>query len=680
MKRFISILYIALVVVLIVATFIESQSGTQFILDNVYGADWFSALWALTAAVTIYYIGIRIRKLGRITILLHLALILILMGAGTTHYFGVQGKVALREGRPEVDFYDSDFKAHRMPFAVKLDKFRVDYYAGGSAPSNYTSSVTIKNSGSEEHFDISMNNILEYEGYRFYQSSYDSARSSSVLSVNYDPYGGALTYAGYIMLFHAFGFMLFSRKSRFRKLLSHPLLRGGAVMLLLLVTVENSYALSPTIAKTKADSLSSKQIIYRDRVAPFNTMSMDIVQKLYGKSTYEGLSSDEVIGSWLVYPDYWAYEKIFEIKNSELAEILGRGGERYIALSDLYYDDGTYKLYNYTSRTVDHQGQTPLIKAVGEIEEKMGIIEMLLSGELFYTLPSDGSVERRGEVSIRAEILYNSFPYIKVLFMFNLTMGLLALISIYFAIFRGVREARWRRVLFSVSLLVSLIVVTLLIGIRWYLSGRIPLSNGYETMLFLSWAVMGISALGMGRVRHLNSIGLFLSGLTLLVVHISGANPQITELIPVLNSPWLTSHVSFIMIAYAIFGIMALQSIVSLVMIFRDERRYRKDIELLSLLNNIMLYPSTFLMGAGIFLGAIWANNSWGRYWGWDPKEVWALITFMCFAVLFHRSFLPSDNRRKAITSHLIVIVGFLFVLMTYFGVNYLLGGMHSYK
>ncbi|MFI3298923.1 MAG: cytochrome c biogenesis protein CcsA [Rikenellaceae bacterium] len=679
MKKFISILYIMVVAVLIAATFVESTYGTEFITDNVYGSNWFSALWALLTVGTIYHIVHKLKKLN--SVLLHSAFLIILLGAGVTHYFGVQGKIALRKGRPEVDFYDSDYKAHRMPFSIKLNDFWVDYYAGGSAPSNYTSSVTIKNKDKQESFNISMNNILEYKGYRLYQSSYDSARKNSVLSINYDPWGNTLTYIGYWMLFASFGLMLISPKSRFRKLLKHPLLRGGTITTLaLMATTVSSYAISPTIATSKADSLSQRQIIYQDRVAPFNTMSRDILQKIYGESSYEGLSSDEVVGSWLVYPDYWQDEPVFEIKNQELAEILQCVGAKYIALSDLYYEDGTYKLFDYTARTVDHAGQTPLIKAVAQIEEKMGIIDMLLSGELFQIIPKDGSVERRSQASIKTEIVYNSIPYVKILFMFNLTMGLLALISIYFAMFRGVSEPRWRRLLFSLSLLFSFAVVTVLIAIRWYLAGRIPLSNGYETMLFLSWSIMAISVVLMRRVPHLNSISLFLSGLTLLVVHISGSNPQITELIPVLNSPWLTTHVSFIMISYAIFGIMALQSIVALAMIFKNKKRYKRDIELLSLLNNIMLYPSSFLLGAGIFIGAIWANNSWGRYWGWDPKEVWALITFMCYAILFHRSFLPSDSNKKAVTTHVIVIVGFIFVLMTYFGVNFILGGMHSYK
>lgn len=680
MKKLISILYLVVVVALVAATFIEAIHGSEFITAKVYGADWFAALWAAMTIVSVAHIAGRIKSLGLVATMLHAAFVLMLVGAGVTHYFGVQGKIALRAGRPEVDFYDSDYMAHRMPFSIKLDEFKIDYYAGGSAPRNYTSTVTIKNREGEENFDISMNNILSYKGYRFYQSSYDSARGSSVLNVNHDPWGNTITYIGYGLLFLSFVLMLISPKGRFRTMLGHPLLRGGAMTVLALFAFGNSYALSPTIPTSKADSLSTRQIIYQDRVAPFGTMSKDVVQKIYGKSSYSGLSSTEVVGSWLVYPDYWQDEPIFEIKNSELAEILGCSGERYISLSDLYDENGYYKLYDYTSRTVDHQGQTPLIKAVAEIEEKMGIIEMLLGGELFATIPSDGSIERRSDTSISAEMFYNRIPYVKILFMFNLTMGLLAMVSIYLAMFRGVAESCWRRVVFSSSLLLSLAVVTILIAIRWYLAGRIPLSNGYETMLFLSWSVMALSAVAIRRVRHLNSIGLFLSGLTLLVVHISGSNPQITELIPVLNSPWLTTHVSFIMISYAIFGVMALQSIVSLIMIALDELRYKREIELLSLLNNIMLYPSTFLLGAGIFIGAIWANNSWGRYWGWDPKEVWALITFMCFAVLFHRSFLPSQGRKRAIATHIIVVVGFLFVLMTYFGVNYLLGGMHSYK
>ena len=148
-------------------------------------------------------------------------------------------------------------------------------------------------------------------------------------------------------------------------------------------------------------------------------------------------------------------------------------------------------------------------------------------------------------------------------------------------------------------------------------------------------------------------------------------NPQITPLMPVLNSPILSAHVSTIMIAYSLLSFTFFNGIFSL-FIKNDEK-----VDQLAVLSKIMLYPAEILLGIGIFLGAVWANISWGRYWSWDPKETWALITFMIYAVGFHRVDLKFlQNNRKL---HIFFVIAFSTVLMTYFGVNYFLGGMHSY-
>lgn len=160
-----------------------------------------------------------------------------------------------------------------------------------------------------------------------------------------------------------------------------------------------------------------------------------------------------------------------------------------------------------------------------------------------------------------------------------------------------------------------------------------------------------------------------LSGFALLVSYLGQMNPQITPLMPVLVSPWLSTHVSLIMMSYALFAFMMLNGILALCL--------RRSARMLMLLSRLLLYPAVFFLGAGIFLGAVWANASWGRYWAWDPKEVWALITFMVYGAAFHARSLRIF--RSPLFFHIYMIVAFLTVLMTYFGVNYILGGMHSY-
>ena len=226
---------------------------------------------------------------------------------------------------------------------------------------------------------------------------------------------------------------------------------------------------------------------------------------------------------------------------------------------------------------------------------------------------------------------------------------------------------------FAVMLL-SFLALTLCLALRWIISGYIPMSNGYETMLFVAWLLQLFTLLLQHRFRILLTFGFLLSGFFLLVSHISQMDPQIGTLMPVLRSPLLTLHVSIIMIAFALLSLTFISGITALIFHFTGRR---SQIESLAILSRVFLYPALTTLGFGIFIGAIWANISWGTYWSWDPKEVWALITFMVYAVVVHTQSLPVFQRPLAY--HLYVTLAFLTLLMTYFGVNYFLGGLHSY-
>ena len=177
------------------------------------------------------------------------------------------------------------------------------------------------------------------------------------------------------------------------------------------------------------------------------------------------------------------------------------------------------------------------------------------------------------------------------------------------------------------------------------------------------------------------------SGFFLLVSHISQMDPQIGHLMPVLSSPLLTIHVSVIMMAYALLSITFLTGIWGLITGHSLTCPKEKDasprggsegvLHSSLLMSQLFLYPALTCMGLGIFIGAIWANVSWGTYWSWDPKETWALITFMVYAVPVHQQSFPW--LRSPRHYHLYMVLAFLTILMTYFGVNYFLGGMHSY-
>ena len=680
MKRFILFIYGVLVVVLAVATFVEQARGTAFVGEHVYHTAWFCTLWGVLAALTLVAC-FRLHLWRRVPLLLlHGSFLVILGGAFLTFMGGQQGVVHLEEGQATDRFMLRDSgELLPLPFTLRLDSFRVQCYPGTDAPEDYISYVRLSvPSGGERAATVSMNRILTCEGYRFYQSSYDPDGRGSWLSVNHDPWGIGVTYAGYALLGLSMLWVLLGRGGEFRRLLRHPLLRKGGFLTVFLllgaaVAVQAQGRKLPVLKQRQADSLAAVQVIYHDRVTPFNTLARDFVLKLTGRPTYKGLTPEQVVGGWLLHPEVWKDEPMIRIKSAALRRRLGLEGD-FARLSDLF-DGQTYRLQAYWDASAGQAGDklSPLEKAIVETDEKVGLILMLQNGTLIRPLPTDGSVAPLSDVKVRAELLYNRIPFSQVLFMFNLSMGLLAFGLLLYKGTRRIppagRAFRAMERVFTCALWAALLFQAAGYGLRWYIGGRIPLGNGYETMQFLALATLLLSGLFRRRFPFTLPFGFLLSGFALLVSWLGQMNPQITPLMPVLVSPWLSSHVSLIMMSYALFAFMMLNGVLALCL--------RREALRLMLLSRLLLYPATFFLGAGIFLGAIWANVSWGHYWAWDPKEVWALVTFMVYGVAFHARSLRCF--RRPVFFHVYMIAAFLTVLMTYFGVNYVLGGMHSY-
>lgn len=686
MKRLLIISYICLVGLLAAATFVEQAKGTDFVERNIYHTIWFCCLWgviAVTASVAL----IRRALWRRLPILLfHGSLLVILAGAMLTFMSSKKGYIHLVQDTAVNSFQESEGgKTIDLPFTLQLDSFRIEYYAGTEAPADYISYITYSpNTGEKNlssHERISMNRIFTEQGFRFYQSSFDEDRQGSWLSVNYDPWGTSVTYAGYILLAISMLCLLFSRSGEFRHLLKHPLLRKGSIFILCIlclagtVQAQMSKKQLPALKRAQADSLSREQVIYHDRVVPFNTLARDFMQKLTGKPSYKGLTAEQVIGGWLLYPEVWRNEPLIYIKNAELRHLLNLPTP-YARLTDLF-DGSVYRLQEHWQR---EQGkQSKLAKAIQETDEKVGLILMLEKGTFIHPLPANGSVQPLSEREVTAELVYNRIPFSKILFMVNLTAGISAfLLLLYNSLQKNTLSPKaWKalriaKTSFSVALYASFLFHLAGYCLRWYIAGRIPLSNGYETMQFMALCILMIASLLQRRFPFMLPFGFLLSGFALLVSYLGQMNPQITPLMPVLVSPWLSIHVSLIMMSYALFAFIMLNGILTLCY-----RRQGERVAQLTILSRLLLYPAVFFLGAGIFLGAVWANVSWGRYWAWDPKEVWALITFLVYGAAFHSQSLPVF--RKPLFFHIYMVVAFLTVLMTYFGVNYVLGGMHSY-
>lgn len=290
-----------------------------------------------------------------------------------------------------------------------------------------------------------------------------------------------------------------------------------------------------------------------------------------------------------------------------------------------------------------------------------------------YELPSD--------FKINMEVKYYKWNIFIKLFPFYATTGTLFLFILIAGIISGRGVAKWVSNTFFIIILAGFIAHMLGFAARWYIGGHAPLSNGYESMIFISMITM-LAGLFFSRQSMLTlSATAVLSGLTLMVANLSFMDPEITNLVPVLKSYWLTFHVSVITGSYGFLGLGAILGIINLVLIIIQNKnnfiRIEDTINSLTKINHRTLILGLYFLTIGTFLGAIWANESWGRYWGWDPKETWSLITMIIYAFVTHARMIPGIKGKFALNT--MSVYAFFSVLMTYFGVNYYLSGLHSY-
>lgn len=751
MKKLSFGLLIVIMLCLAVATFIENRMGTDFVSYHIYGAWWFVVVWAalgITSAIYLIHKSIYKKKS---VFLLHVSFLVILLGALLTFTTGVRGGIHLRQGESKATFTgEADRLERDLPFIMILDSFKVSYYPGTEAPADYISYVKVVENVNSFTEVISMNNILSYQGYRFYQTSFDEDGLGTFLSVNYDRWGIPVTYTGYFLLVLSMCWVLFAKEGTFRTLFRDPRLRKMGFCMLFIFPA-TLWGRPVSIGMEEALKLGEIRVMYNNRVTPLQTLARDFTLKLTGKDTYEGYTAEQVLAGWIFYPQEWQHEPMIKIKNKELLGMLGvEDKDSGVPITSFFTHTNDYRLASFWSGLHHGGKQTPLIKAITEADEKVQLIAMLQQGSLLTifpfnkgdriiwlspsgTLPQEIDVENKrfvrgvfslmneavqegdreelrmlidkiisyqqkegglsipSEQKMKTEIYYNRIGFSIWLYRINLTLGLLAFFFFCYQLLSvprlDVLEKRsWWMVkgipgLFDVLLVCSFLFHSIGIGMRTYIGGRFPMSNGYETMLFIAWCILLTAILFHKRFRLLTAFGFLLSGFALLVASIGQMNPQITPLMPVLLSPWLSLHVSLIMMSYALFSFMMLNGVTACVLWLTGRKRNpvktAERVEGLELISRLFLYPATFFLGIGIFVGAVWANVSWGSYWSWDPKEVWALITFLVYAFPMHTKNLRIFS--SPIFFHLFMILAFGTVLMTYFGVNYILGGMHSY-
>jgi len=282
---------------------------------------------------------------------------------------------------------------------------------------------------------------------------------------------------------------------------------------------------------------------------------------------------------------------------------------------------------------------------------------------------------------LNIEILYNKADIFERLFKFYGLFGVLFLIVLFVNLVQPKIKIALPTKVFITILGIAFLLQTLGLAARWYISGHAPMSNGYETMVFISWATMLAGFLLVRKTTIALAATTVLASLTLMVAHLNWMNPEVTNLVPVLKSIWLTIHVAIITSSYAFFGLGAVLGLFNLLlMIFQNKdnlKRFDLTIREISFTIEATLTIGLYMLTIGTFLGGVWANESWGRYWGWDPKETWALVTILVYAIIVHMHFIPGAMGRYLFNAF--ALLGFSSVLMTYFGVNYYLSGLHSY-
>jgi cytochrome c-type biogenesis protein CcsB len=642
-------------------------------------------------------------------------------------------------------------KSTILPFYIKLNDFILDRYPGSNSPSGYKSDVVLidKSDNVEKPFMIFMNNILKYEGYRFYQSSYDQDEKGTILSVNHDQAGMLVTYTGYALLFIFIILSLISKDTVFRNINAgywqSNIRKSVTAVFLILLLSGFSGVNGQKLIPDKTISQEFGKVLVQDqkgRTKPLFTLSNDILRKVTRENSFEGLTSMQVfLGLYLDFNN-WKDVPLIKISNKELQNKLGIRGS-LAAFSDLVKLDGsgTYKISEEVnaaySKAPAERNKTD--KEVMKIDERLNIVYMISKGEFLKIFPlKDGShnwgspqdalqnaVSKEdslylnsiipifadalqanniaatrqvtGSISdyqtrfanydlpskskINTELLYYKLNIFERLFPFYATVGLIMLIGLIVMVIRGIKETTLFVKILGWLLLAGFLSHTLGLGLRWYIAGRSPMSNGYESMIFISWVTLLAGFIFSRKSAFALSATAVLASMTLMVAHLSFMDPEITNLVPVLKSYWLTLHVSVITGSYGFLGLGAILGLITMILLLlsNDSNRERiaNTIDELTVINYKTLTLGLYFLTIGTFLGAVWANESWGRYWGWDPKETWSLITIIIYSIVIHSRNIP--GMKDIFTFNLISMFAFSSVLMTYFGVNYYLSGMHSY-
>ncbi len=656
-------------------------------------------------------------------------------------------------------------KIVKLPFSVKLLEFQLDRYPGSMSPMSYASEVEVIDKNKNLPFRIYMNHVLNYGGYRFFQSSYDQDELGTVLSVNKDP-GKWPTYLGYFLLGLGLFLNILNPKSRFRKL-AHMIQRDTnkikSVLMAMFLAISflhvgalqaDTLNYLKKFDKTHADRFGTILVqSYDGRIMPLDSLDEEILNKIYRSTTYKGLTANQVILGMLATPKEWQSQKIIKVYDPKLKKIIGMDkNDKYASFNQFFSRDvkgNGYKLTKYAEIASREKpsDRNKFDKDVIKVDERLNVSYMVYTGSMLRMIPkvndpshkwygpeeaiknfpasevkdikkllasyfdgigiglkngdwssADTAVDNIKKYQeqyassvvpspskIKAEIAFNKARVFQRLIPVYLLSGLFLLILVFAKMIKPkLNITKITKFIFWVIVL-AFITHTVGLALRGYIDGHAPWSSGYESMIYISWTIILAGIFFSRQAIIALSLTSVLAGVTLFVAHLSWMDPKITTLVPVLHSYWLDIHVSIITASYGFLGLCALLGFFTLILFImrkpnsEDKKTQEIDRSIIEAtrINEMAMILGLSLLSIGNFLGGVWANESWGRYWGWDSKETWALVSILIFAAVVHFRFIPklSNPFSFAVASTL----AYSSIIMTYFGVNYYLSGMHSY-
>lgn len=643
-------------------------------------------------------------------------------------------------------------KEVRVPFQLRLNDFNMERYPGTNSASSYASEVTLidPNKGINMDYRIYMNHILDYGGYRFFQSSFDRDEQGTYLSVNYDWWGTIISYIGYALLTIGMLLTFFSKNTRFHSVIQkirNLRAKSGTfqtLLLGLLLSTTYSYAQAPKhiVSKDHAEVFSTVVVQdFKGRMKPMHTLSREIMRKVSRKESWEGLTADQVVLSMFINKQEWYEVPLIYLGKSEKIKNMLEVEGKYASYKDFFGNDGQYKLQDEARRVygLDPIDRDVDAKDLMKIDERLNIVNMVFSGSIFKIVPKPGDPNHQWDAygrhthdhptiaenffnaygstlveatqtgdykhaghlvqelkdfqvkesariipsptKIKLEILLNNLDVFTQLVGFYLILGLVLLILLFVSVFRPNWHLKKVYYVLLGLVLAGFVLHTIGLGIRWYVSGRAPWSNGYESMIYIAWTSTLAGIIFTRKSFGGLSATMVLAGTILFVATLSFLDPEITPLVPVLKSYWLTIHVSMEAGSYGFLMLGAIIGLINLILMIclneENKPRLKRMIQEMSYISELTLIGGLVMVSIGTYLGGVWANESWGRYWGWDAKETWALVTVLVYAFILHMRLIP--NLRGLFAYNVATIFGLASVLMTYYGVNYYLSGLHSY-